>query len=95
MGLEQTAESVVLQSYSFPRRVVLVLGREKEGIPPQILDLLDVCLEIPQSGMIRSLNVHVTGAIALYEYVRQQRAASSSASAGGSGVIACSGLASS
>lgn len=39
----------------------------------QVLSLLDVALEIPQRGIIRSLNVHVTGAIALYEYVRQQQ----------------------
>ncbi|PNH07214.1 putative methyltransferase TARBP1 [Tetrabaena socialis] len=75
VGLEQTAESVRLPEYRWPARVVLVLGREKEGLPPEVLSLLDVALEIPQSGIIRSLNVHVTGAIALYEYVRQRQAA--------------------
>ncbi len=183
VGLEQTAESVRLPDYRWPQRAVLVLGREKEGLPPevrkacarifavrkgredpaplptrvchlvavdsagtqwllqqqpcsgchvkrdseaqpaavwvqrvvrpghsrtecnynrrnihtptlaaygivlpaahptprasqfvpQVLSLLDVALEIPQRGIIRSLNVHVTGAIALYEYVRQQQ----------------------
>jgi tRNA G18 (ribose-2'-O)-methylase SpoU len=38
----------------------------------QVLQLLDACVEIPQLGMIRSLNVHVSGAIALYEYTMQQ-----------------------
>lgn len=38
----------------------------------QVLSLLDVALEIPQLGIIRSLNVHVSGAIALYEYTRQR-----------------------
>lgn len=32
-------------------------------------------MEIPQLGLIRSLNVHVSGAIAVYEYSRQRRAA--------------------
>jgi tRNA guanosine-2'-O-methyltransferase len=36
-----------------------------------VLQLLDATLEIPQLGVIRSLNVHVSGAIALYEYTRQ------------------------
>lgn len=52
---------------------VLVLGREKEGIPVDIIHALDACVEIPQLGIIRSLNVHVSGAIALWEYTRQQR----------------------
>jgi tRNA G18 (ribose-2'-O)-methylase SpoU len=38
---------------------------------PQIISLLDAALEIPQRGILRSLNVHVSGALALYEYVRQ------------------------
>jgi tRNA G18 (ribose-2'-O)-methylase SpoU len=50
---------------------VLVLGREKEGIPIEIIQNLDACLEIPQLGVIRSLNVHVSGAIAIWEYTRQ------------------------
>lgn len=50
---------------------VIVLGREKEGIPVPIIQILDQCVEIPQLGLIRSLNVHVSGALALWEYTRQ------------------------
>jgi tRNA G18 (ribose-2'-O)-methylase SpoU len=53
---------------------VLVLGREKEGIPPEIISMLDATVEIPQLGVIRSLNVHVSGAIAMYEFTKQQLA---------------------
>ena len=35
------------------------------------LQALDCCVEIPQGGVVRSLNVHVSGAIAVYEYVRR------------------------
>ncbi|KAB2622786.1 tRNA (guanosine(18)-2'-O)-methyltransferase-like [Pyrus ussuriensis x Pyrus communis] len=73
LGLEQTANSVPLDQYSFPKKTVLVLGREKEGIPVDIIHILDACIEIPQLGVVRSLNVHVSGAIALWEYTRQQR----------------------
>ncbi|MED6184013.1 hypothetical protein PIB30_043275 [Stylosanthes scabra] len=73
LGLEQTANSIPLDKYSFPKNTVLVLGREKEGIPVDIIHILDACIEIPQFGVIRSLNVHVSGAIALWEYTRQQR----------------------
>lgn len=73
LGLEQTANSIAMDKYSFPRRTVLVLGREKEGIPADIIHVLDACVEIPQLGVVRSLNVHVSGAIAIWEYTRQQR----------------------
>lgn len=49
-----------------------LLGREKEGIPADLLGLLHTTVEIPQLGLIRSLNVHVSGAIAVYEYTRQR-----------------------
>ncbi|KAK9132748.1 hypothetical protein Scep_012276 [Stephania cephalantha] len=73
LGLEQTANSIPLDKYTFPKKTVLVLGREKEGIPVDIIHILDACVEIPQLGVVRSLNVHVSGAIALWEYTRQQR----------------------
>ncbi|PON64645.1 tRNA/rRNA methyltransferase [Parasponia andersonii] len=73
LGLEQTANSIPLDHYTFPEKMVLVLGREKEGIPVDIIHILDACIEIPQLGVVRSLNVHVSGAIALWEYTRQQR----------------------
>lgn len=72
VGVEQTAESVLLPDFVFSPKTVLLLGREREGIPMQMLQLLDHTVEIPQLGQIRSLNVHVSGAIALYEFSKQQ-----------------------
>lgn len=77
IGLEQTAHSRPLDQFGFPGRTVLVLGQEKEGIPVDIIHTLDACVEIPQLGVVRSLNVHVSGAIAVWEYTRQQRNRSS------------------
>ena len=45
--------------------------RERDGIPAHLLALLDATVEIPQLGVIRSLNVHVSGAIAAYSYSEQ------------------------
>eukprot|EP00775_Hariotina_reticulata_P006297 gene6297-6532_t len=72
VGLEQTAESTSLPQFKFPAKTVLVLGREKEGIPPEVIMLLDATVEIPQLGLIRSLNVHVSGALAMYEFAKQR-----------------------
>ena len=54
-----------------PARCVLVLGKEKEGIPVEILQEVDECIEIPQFGVTRSLNVHVSAALALWEITKQ------------------------
>ena len=67
--LEQTHDSVEITEYAFPNKTCLVLGNEKCGVPVQYLPLMDVCVEIPQRGVIRSLNVHVSGAIAMWQYM--------------------------
>lgn len=51
---------------------VLPLGKEKEGIPAHLLQMLDHTIEIPQFGVTRSLNVHVSAAICIYEYTKKQ-----------------------
>ena len=49
----------------------MLCRRERDGIPAHLLALLDATVEIPQLGVIRSLNVHVSGAIAVYSYSQQ------------------------
>jgi tRNA guanosine-2'-O-methyltransferase len=82
VGLEQTSSSVPLHTIEIPEfvssnnnKTVLLLGKEKEGIPVQFLQAVDRCVEIPQFGMIRSLNVHVSGAITIWELTRKTRLA--------------------
>ncbi|XP_035415001.1 probable methyltransferase TARBP1 [Cygnus atratus] len=72
IGVEQTAKSFDLTEYCFPEKSLLLLGNEHEGIPANLIHHLDVCVEIPQQGIIRSLNVHVSGALLIWEYTRQQ-----------------------
>ncbi|KAH0622497.1 hypothetical protein JD844_024859 [Phrynosoma platyrhinos] len=72
IGVEQTAKSCDLTEYSFPEKSLLLLGNEHEGIPADLIQQLDTCVEIPQQGVIRSLNVHVSGALLIWEYTRQQ-----------------------
>ncbi|XP_035982429.1 LOW QUALITY PROTEIN: probable methyltransferase TARBP1 [Fundulus heteroclitus] len=71
VGVEQTANSQSLQDFKFPEKTLLLLGNEREGIPANLLQMLDVCVEIPQQGIIRSLNVHVSAALLIWEYTRQ------------------------
>ncbi|GIY59820.1 probable methyltransferase TARBP1 [Caerostris extrusa] len=71
IGAEQTEDSCNLKEFKFPKKSVLLLGHEKEGLPVDLIQFLDVCVEIPQQGVVRSLNVHVSGAILIWEYARQ------------------------
>ena len=72
IALEQTAHSKPLQAFSFPDRVCVLLGKEKEGVPLELLSLVDMAVEIPQFGIIRSLNVHVSASVLIWEYTKQQ-----------------------
>lgn len=61
VAVEQTSSSKCLSKFKFPSKTILLLGNEKEGIPVELIKAVDYCIEIPQTGVIRSLNVHVTG----------------------------------
>ncbi len=73
VAVEQTTASVSLEKFKFPRKTVLLLGHEKKGVSVELLKRVDYCVQIPQTGIIRSFNVHVTGALVIWEYVRQWR----------------------
>ena len=51
---------------------MLVLGREKEGVPVELLNEADIVCEIPQLGLVRSLNVRTSCEMFLVEYTRQR-----------------------
>ena len=71
VGLEQTTNSTSLYNFAFPRRSVLIVGHEREGLTPDVLALLDHAVEIPVYGLPYSYNVATAAAMALYEYCRQ------------------------
>ena len=53
VGIEQSNTSVCLSQFVFPVKSIMLLGREKEGIPSDLMHLLDHVVEIPQLGVIR------------------------------------------
>jgi TrmH family RNA methyltransferase len=54
--------------------VVLVLGAEREGLPPEVVERCDERASVPQPGGGESLNVAMAGSIALYELARRSSA---------------------
>ncbi|SCW01912.1 LAFE_0E10000g1_1 [Lachancea fermentati] len=72
IGLEQTDKSVKLDNhYQFPPKSLILLGTEAEGIPGYMLSELDLCLEIKQSGVIRSMNIQTATAVIVHSYSAQ------------------------
>lgn len=47
-------------------KIALILGNEVHGIDQEVLDICDNCIEIPQYGTKHSLNVSVSGGIAIW-----------------------------
>lgn len=66
-ALEQTAQSVALPEFQAPEKIAIVLGREVEGLEPEILTACDGALEIPMFGKKESFNVTLAAAMALYQ----------------------------
>ena len=72
VGLEQTDKSLELNSeLKFPKKTLMLLGREKEGIPGDLLAELDFCVEIKQVGVIRSMNIQTATAVIVHAYSTQ------------------------
>lgn len=69
MPLEQAQGSTILNQLRLEagQKVALVLGNEVNGVDQAIIDMADICLEIPQFGHKHSLNVSVAAGIAMWD----------------------------
>ncbi len=77
MALEQVHNSMPLQEWSAPRvPIALIVGNEVSGVSDEALAWCDGFLEITQYGTKHSLNVAVSGGMAIYHIIQQWSAAS-------------------
>jgi len=53
--------------------LALILGNEVHGVPPEVLEMVDLHLALPQYGVKASLNVSVAFGIAAYALVGRMR----------------------
>jgi 23S rRNA (guanosine2251-2'-O)-methyltransferase len=65
-ALEQTDAALELPRYEPPDPIALIVGREVEGIEPEVLRQCDLALVIPMFGHKESFNVVQAAAMALY-----------------------------
>ncbi len=70
-----STDAVNLYDIDFTQSLALVFGNEHSGVSEEIRKLADGNFVIPQTGIIRSLNISVACAVTLYEAFRQKQAA--------------------
>ena len=70
-----SSDAVSLHSINFTQPIALVFGNEHSGVSDEIRALADGNFIIPQTGIIKSLNISVACAVTLYEALRQKTAA--------------------
>jgi TrmH family RNA methyltransferase len=56
----------------YQRPVVLLVGNERQGLPPSVREGADVLVRLPMVGRATSLNVAAATAALVYEVVRQR-----------------------
>ena len=68
--LEQVKDSVALQDFVVEegKKYAIIFGNEVNGVDQEVVNACDVCIEIPQCGTKHSLNVSVSGGIAMWHF---------------------------
>ena len=66
-----TKGDAALPDFAFQPGDTLLLGRESAGVPDDVHAAADVSLCLPMATGARSMNVAVSGAIAMFEALRQ------------------------
>lgn len=69
LALEQSPNSIDYKKVKLEEEVAIILGKEVEGIEPEILKECDVVAEIPMRGGKESLNVSVSAGVALFRWL--------------------------
>jgi len=69
IAIEQTEGAVELQDLIIQKdkKYALIFGHEINGVGQEIVDMCDLCVEIPQFGTKHSFNIAVSTGIVLWE----------------------------
>ncbi|MBS1962033.1 MAG: hypothetical protein JST04_07450 [Bdellovibrionales bacterium] len=61
-------------SVSFPEKTAFLVGHEEFGLSVDVADYPEITLiQVPQVGIVESLNVSVAASIAAYDYLRDRK----------------------
>ena len=69
VAVELDDRSVGLFEAEYPENPCFLLGAEIGGVPEELLDAAELVVQIPQWGLVPSLNLAVAGSIVVYDYL--------------------------
>lgn len=64
--------AVPLDQIDFTKPTAIVLGNERDGVSPEMVEASDAAVIIPMDGFVQSFNISVAAAISLY-HIRLER----------------------
>ncbi len=76
ISIEQVQASVSLEDFQpdSNKKYAFVFGHEVRGVAQEIVDMSDICVEIPQFGTKHSFNIAISTAIVLWDFHMKQKA---------------------
>ncbi|MBU2110553.1 MAG: rRNA methyltransferase [Actinobacteria bacterium] len=71
IAIDNVPGSVLMETFAFPARCVLLFGQEGPGLSPEALAAADAVVEISQFGSTRSINASAAAAVAMHAWILQ------------------------
>ena len=71
IGIDNVPGSVIIETFDFPKRCVLLFGQEGPGLSAEAIAASKAIVEISQFGSTRSLNASAAAAVAMHAWVLQ------------------------
>jgi len=71
IAIDNVPGSVIIETYRFPERCVLLFGQEGPGLSEAAVASADAIVEISQFGSTRSLNASAAAAVTMHNWVLQ------------------------
>ncbi len=71
IAIDNVPGSVIMETFSFPERCVLLFGQEGPGLSAEAIEAADAVVEISQFGSTRSINASAAAAVTMHAWVLQ------------------------
>ena len=82
IAIDNVPGSVIIETFTFPERCVLLFGQEGPGLSAEAIAAADAVVEISQFGSTRSINASAAAAVTMHDWIMQHRFGRARASVG-------------
>lgn len=71
IAIDNVPGSVIMETFRFPKRCVLLFGQEGPGLSAEAVEAADAVVEISQFGSTRSINASAAAAVTMHAWILQ------------------------